>query len=223
MEVRSHAVSGLTLRTASARRGLGDAVASEPGAAEAVDLRPIRAHFAQAGPADLGEGALVEGDVRGRGRMGPGTVGQPPVRRVGEAGAPRLLLVTRSCGSRRPACPEPGQGCPPAAGEPRPNGLSDPRTGGPVCGGLRAIRHPGSCTRLHRDPRWGEAAALRVGRVDLQRRRLSIDEATSEVRGEVIFGTPKTHKRRVIPFPAFLTDPLAGRSAHAGLWVGLHV
>jgi integrase len=72
----------------------------------------------------------------------------------------------------------------------------------------RAIRNPGSCPCLHRTIRWGEAAALRVGRVDLQRRRLSIDEATSEVRGEVIFGTPKTHKRRVVPFPAFLTDPL---------------
>jgi len=59
-------------------------------------------------------------------------------------------------------------------------------------------------TGLHR---WGEAVALRVGRVALQRRRLSIDEVTSEVRGEVIFGTPKTHKRRVVPFPAFLTDP----------------
>jgi len=56
--------------------------------------------------------------------------------------------------------------------------------------------------------RWGEAAALRVGRVDLERRRLSIDEATSEVGGKVIFGTPKTHKRRVVPFPAFLAGPL---------------
>lgn len=39
--------------------------------------------------------------------------------------------------------------------------------------------------------RWGVAAALRVGRVDLQQRRLSIEEATSEVGGEVIFGTPR--------------------------------
>ena len=64
--------------------------------------------------------------------------------------------------------------------------------------------------------RWGEAAALRVGRVDLERRRLSIDEATSEVRGEVIFGTPKTHKRRVVPFPAFLTEPLTELMAGRG-------
>ena len=64
--------------------------------------------------------------------------------------------------------------------------------------------------------RWGEAAALRVGRVDLHRRRLSIDEATWEGRGKVIFGTPKTHKRRVVPFPAFLTGPLTELIAGRG-------
>ena len=57
--------------------------------------------------------------------------------------------------------------------------------------------------------RWGEAAGLRAGRVDLTRRRLEIVEATSEVRGEIIFGTPKTHQRRSVPFPRFLTEPLA--------------
>ena len=50
---------------------------------------------------------------------------------------------------------------------------------------------------------------LRAGRVDLTRRRLAIVEATSEVRGEIIFGTPKTHQRRSVPFPRFLTEPLA--------------
>lgn len=57
--------------------------------------------------------------------------------------------------------------------------------------------------------RWGEAAALRAGRVDLARRRLEIVEATSEVHGEIIFGTPKSHQRRSVPFPRFLTEPLA--------------
>ena len=57
--------------------------------------------------------------------------------------------------------------------------------------------------------RWGEAAGLRAGRVDLTRRRLAIVEAASEVRGEIIFGTPKTHQRRSVPFPRFLTEPLA--------------
>ena len=50
---------------------------------------------------------------------------------------------------------------------------------------------------------------MRVGRVDLTRRRLEIVEATTEVRGEIIFGTPKTHQRRSVPFPRFLTQPLA--------------
>jgi len=57
--------------------------------------------------------------------------------------------------------------------------------------------------------RWGEAAGLRAGRVDLTRRRLAIVEATSEVRGEIFFGTPKTHQRRSVPFPRFLAEPLA--------------
>jgi integrase len=57
--------------------------------------------------------------------------------------------------------------------------------------------------------RWGEAAGLRAGRVDLTRRRLAIVEAASQVRGEIIFGTPKTHQRRSVPFPRFLTEPLA--------------
>ncbi len=64
--------------------------------------------------------------------------------------------------------------------------------------------------------RWGEAAALRVGRVDLERRRLSIDEATAEVGGKVIFGTPKTHTCRVVPFPAFLAGPLTELIAGRG-------
>jgi len=64
--------------------------------------------------------------------------------------------------------------------------------------------------------RWGEAAALRVGRVDLERRRLSIDEATAEVGDKVIFGTPKTHTCRVVPFPAFLAGPLTELIAGRG-------
>jgi len=57
--------------------------------------------------------------------------------------------------------------------------------------------------------RWGEAAGQRTGSVDLARRRLAIVEAASEVRGEIIFGTPKTHQRRLVPFPRFLAEPLA--------------
>ncbi|WP_158437677.1 hypothetical protein [Naasia lichenicola] len=33
------------------------------------------------------------------------------------------------------------------------------------------------------------------------------------VKGEVIIGTPKTHKRRFVPFPAFLVPALAAALA----------
>jgi integrase len=57
--------------------------------------------------------------------------------------------------------------------------------------------------------RWGEAAALRVGRVDTMRGRIEVVEAVTEVNGEAVFGTPKTHQVRSVPVPAFLRDLLA--------------
>jgi len=57
--------------------------------------------------------------------------------------------------------------------------------------------------------RWGELAGLKVGRVDLMRRRLSVVEAVSEVRGTLIWGTPKSHQVRSVPIPRFLVDDLA--------------
>jgi integrase len=59
--------------------------------------------------------------------------------------------------------------------------------------------------------RWGEMAALRVGRVDLERRRIDVAEAVTEPRGALIFGTPKSHERRSVPYPALLTDLLGSR------------
>lgn len=56
--------------------------------------------------------------------------------------------------------------------------------------------------------RWGEASALRVGRVDLMRRRLEVAEAVSEVNGALTWGTPKGHKRRSVPVPKFVADAL---------------
>ena len=43
--------------------------------------------------------------------------------------------------------------------------------------------------------RWGEAVALRLGRVDVLRCRLSIAEAATQVSGRLVFGEPKTHRR----------------------------
>ena len=57
--------------------------------------------------------------------------------------------------------------------------------------------------------RWGEMAALRVESFDMLRRRVQITEAVAEVRGKVVWGTPKDHERRSVPFPAFLAQPLA--------------
>lgn len=52
--------------------------------------------------------------------------------------------------------------------------------------------------------RYGEAAALRVRRVDTMRRRLDTAEAMTTISGKVEFGTPKTHQARSDPVPAFL-------------------
>lgn len=65
--------------------------------------------------------------------------------------------------------------------------------------------------------RFGEVAGLRIGRVDLMRRRLDVTEAISEVDGKLISGEPKSHQRRTVPFPRSLVEPLtlvvAGRGA----------
>jgi integrase len=57
--------------------------------------------------------------------------------------------------------------------------------------------------------RWGEVTGLRVRDVSAQRGRLTIAQNAVLVRGEVIVGTPKTHKRRSVPFPAFLSAEIA--------------
>ncbi len=57
--------------------------------------------------------------------------------------------------------------------------------------------------------RYGEMAGLRVGRLDLLRRRATIDEAVAEVAGRIVRSTPKTHQARSVPIPRFLVDELA--------------
>jgi integrase len=61
--------------------------------------------------------------------------------------------------------------------------------------------------------RWGEAAALRVHSVDLDRGRLNITAAASEVNGKIVFGSPKSHQARWLPVPAFLLDELRAEVA----------
>lgn len=57
--------------------------------------------------------------------------------------------------------------------------------------------------------RYGELAALRVGKVDLMRRRLTIAESVTEVGGKVVFSDPKSHQHRSVPVPRGLADQLA--------------
>ena len=57
--------------------------------------------------------------------------------------------------------------------------------------------------------RWGEAAGLRVRDCDLLRRRVTIVQNAVEVGTRVIVGTPKSHKRRTVPVPAFVVERLA--------------
>ncbi len=57
--------------------------------------------------------------------------------------------------------------------------------------------------------RWGEATALRVCDIDLDRRRIDVHRAFSDVGGQVVLGTPKSHQSRTVPVPRFAADELA--------------
>ncbi|MBF5082332.1 site-specific integrase [Quadrisphaera sp. INWT6] len=59
--------------------------------------------------------------------------------------------------------------------------------------------------------RFGEAVALRVGRVDLQRRRLSVVQSVTEVNGILEWGLPKNHQVRSVPIAQSLIEPLGRR------------
>jgi integrase len=62
--------------------------------------------------------------------------------------------------------------------------------------------------------RFGELAALRVGRLDLVRRRAAITQSVTVVQGQgLVWGTPKTHERREVPIPRFLLEDLAAHVA----------
>jgi integrase len=61
--------------------------------------------------------------------------------------------------------------------------------------------------------RFGELAALRVGRLDLAGRRAVIAESMAEVRGHAVFSTPKNHQTRSVPVPRFLLDDLNALTA----------
>lgn len=61
--------------------------------------------------------------------------------------------------------------------------------------------------------RWGELAALRVGRVDLDRGRLGIVESVTEINGRLEWGVPKSHAGRSVPVPRSLWEDLRASCA----------
>jgi integrase len=56
--------------------------------------------------------------------------------------------------------------------------------------------------------RFGEATALRVGRVDPTRRRVRVEEAATEVAGRLVFDLPKTHEARTVIVPRFVIEAI---------------
>lgn len=66
--------------------------------------------------------------------------------------------------------------------------------------------------------RWGEVTALRVSDLDTLRRRARIQQNAVMVGGKIVVGTPKSHEARSVPYPEFLSLPLArlceGKARH---------
>ncbi len=56
--------------------------------------------------------------------------------------------------------------------------------------------------------RFGEMAALHVSSLDVVRRRASISESVTVIKGVQTWGTPKGHARREVPIPRFLAEEL---------------
>ncbi len=84
----------------------------------------------------------------------------------------------------------------------------------------RLPRDPAASVRLPRLRRTqkryltdAEVAALRVRRVRLERRELGIAEGMKDVDGVASYSDTKTHRVRVIPFPAALVQDLAAAAA----------
>jgi integrase len=64
--------------------------------------------------------------------------------------------------------------------------------------------------------RWGEAIGLRVKDVQLDERRIRVSVNAVEVGADIEVGTPKTHKRRSVPFPRLLQPDLEAQLMNKG-------
>jgi integrase len=72
--------------------------------------------------------------------------------------------------------------------------------------------------------RWGEIVGMRVRDLDMLRRRATVSENAVQSGKQIFVGTPKAHKQRTVPLPAFLLPYLArqceGKSRDELLWSG---
>lgn len=57
--------------------------------------------------------------------------------------------------------------------------------------------------------RWGEATGIRIKHLDTLRRRVTVEENAVLVNTTIVVGTPKDNETRSVPYPAFLSEPLA--------------
>jgi integrase len=78
------------------------------------------------------------------------------------------------------------------------------RLAGTVASGYRPLIHVLAYGGL----RWGEGAALRRHRCDLDGGRLVVAESLADVNGRAVFGMTKTYRVRKTRIPAFLVDEL---------------
>ncbi|MCC3653213.1 tyrosine-type recombinase/integrase [Streptomyces sp. S07_1.15] len=66
--------------------------------------------------------------------------------------------------------------------------------------------------------RWGEAIAIKAGRLQLDNRRIRIVQAYSDVKGKLAAGPVKNHEKRSVPVPRSFADELRplveGRGRH---------
>lgn len=64
--------------------------------------------------------------------------------------------------------------------------------------------------------RAGEIGGLRIGRVNPLHRWIEVAESAEEIRGELVYGPPKTYARRRVELPGGLADELAEHVAGRG-------
>ena len=115
-----------------------------------------------------------------------------PVSRKLHHPAGRYQPRPRAGRAERQAGPQPSNGCAPSrAAKPEKRFLTHQQVAD-LAEAAGSERLP-ILVLAYRGPRWGELAGLKVRRVDLMRRRLEIVEAVAEVRGRLLWDTPKNH------------------------------